>query len=84
MFYAVFWESYWKDWILAWLGDSPNNLSRNDDKTFTGGQKWMKQLKSYVILEYGKKGSLLTHPVNQILTVSLSYYACKAKKKYIS
>lgn len=44
----------------------------------------MKQLKSYVILEYGKKGSLLTHPVNQILTVNLTHYACKAKKKYIS
>lgn len=41
----------------------------------------MKQLKSYGILENGKKGSLLTHPVNQILTVNLSHYACKAKKK---
>lgn len=37
----------------------------------------MKQLQSYVILEYGKKGSLLTHPVN------LRHYACKAKKKHI-
>lgn len=43
----------------------------------------MKQLKSYGILENGKKGSLLTHPVNQILTVNLSHYACKAKKKKI-
>lgn len=40
----------------------------------------MKQLKSYVILENGKKGSLLTHSVNQILTVNLSHDACKAKK----